>query len=207
MQPVLLQTCVPHEWVQSFPRSWLKRRLQWEQTENRLCWEKISLAKHFPAPTRKSKHHTRARTHTALAFFCWCCCCFHDPPPQLCCFVLQACVQFYSEHGLPLRCDPGQQTLEELGALWAHTPRLLLFHRLQERKIKAARQRGDVMERVPRAAERRSSPGPDWHHGRENKHFVTRLGSWRTRCPGAGLSSPSFDLLSTATSKQIVWSC
>lgn len=56
-----------------------------------------------------------------------------SPPHPLRCFVLQACVQLHSEHGLPLCSDPGQQTLEELRALWAHTPRLLLFHSLQEK--------------------------------------------------------------------------
>lgn len=75
---------------------------------------------------------THTHTHRNLEVFSPSSC----PPPPSRRFVLQACVQFHSEHGLPLRSDPGQQTLEELGALRAHTPRLLLFHRLREREKK-----------------------------------------------------------------------
>lgn len=99
---------------------------------SRLRIEKITLAKHFPVPTRKFRLIKHTRVHTQSSLLCFFFCCFHDLPP-LRRFVLQACVQLYSEHGLPLRCDPGQQTLEELSALWAHTPRLLLFHSLREK--------------------------------------------------------------------------
>lgn len=55
-------------------------------------------------------------------------------------------LEFDAEHGLPLRSDPGQQPLEQLATLGADAPRLLLLHRLTERKVKVLKDDKRIVE-------------------------------------------------------------
>lgn len=66
---------------------------------------------------------------------------------------MQTGLQFDAEHGLPLRSDPGQQTLERLGTVGADAPRLLLLHRLREEKAKVLN--GKTNKRIIKAVETR----------------------------------------------------
>lgn len=55
-------------------------------------------------------------------------------------------LQFDAEHGLPLRSDPGQQPLEQLGTFGTDAPGLLLLHRLREQKASVLKDKKRIMK-------------------------------------------------------------